>query len=133
MPRTRKSTKKAVSDADKDKPPELQWTEAMEAALFNSFLEQQNRGKRADLGWKSEAWGPVIAAVQAIYEGPVVITKTHCQTKEGVYKSHYKDHIWLEKQSGFTFDPETGFFDAAPEAWDELLKVYQYANILGLY
>jgi hypothetical protein len=93
MPRTRKSTKKAASDADKDKPPELQWTEAMEAALFNAFLEQQNCGKRADLGWKSEAWGPVIAAVQAIYEGPVVITKTHCQTKEGVYKSHYKDHI----------------------------------------
>lgn len=107
----------------KEKAPELQWSEAMEAALFNTFIEQQNRGKRADMGWKSEAWGPVVAAVQEIYDGPVVITKSHCQAKEGSYKAHYKDHLWLEKQSGFTFNHETGCFDAAPEAWEELLKV----------
>jgi Myb/SANT-like DNA-binding protein len=118
MPRAKKTPAK-------DKAPDLQWNEAMEAALFNAFVEQQNCGKRADMGWKSEAWGPVIAAVQGVYDGAVVITKSHCQTKEGSYKSHYRDHVWLERQSGFSFDKETGLFDAAPEAWEELLKVYQ--------
>jgi hypothetical protein len=33
---------------------ELQWTDPMEAVLFNAFLEQHNRGKSADMGWKSE-------------------------------------------------------------------------------
>ena len=66
MPRKRKPTTKATehTETDKEKPPDLQWTDAMEAALFNAFLEQHNKGKRADLGWKTEAWGPVVEAVR---------------------------------------------------------------------
>ena len=94
----------------------------MEAALFNAFVEQQNCGVLIWVGNRRHGGGPVIAAVQGVYDGAVVITKSHCQ---GIYKSHYRDHVWLERQSGFSFDKETGLFDAAPEAWEELLKVYQ--------
>ena len=68
MPRKRKPTTKATehTETDKEKPPDLQWTDAMEAALFNAFLEQHNKGKRADSGWKTESWGPVVEAVQAV-------------------------------------------------------------------
>jgi hypothetical protein len=47
---------RAKKPSTEEKAPDLQWNDVMEAALFNAFLEQQNRGKRADMGWKSEAW-----------------------------------------------------------------------------
>jgi len=132
MPRKRKPTTKATesAEADKERTPDLQWTDAMEAALFGAFLEQHNNGKRADLGWKTEAWGPVVEAVQAVYEGPLEITKTQCQTKEGTYKGHYKDHLYLENLSGFNWNEELGVFEAPPEAWDELIKVCLYSKMI---
>ena len=127
MPRKQKPTTKATehTETDKEKPLELQWTDAMEAALFNAFLEQhtRNKGKRADLGWKTEAWEPVVEAVQAVYEGPLVVTKTQCQTKEASYEGHYEDHLYLAKLSGFNWNEELGVFEAPPEAWDELFRV----------
>ena len=91
------------TEETQEKLPDLQWSDKMERALFEGFLDAQNAGKRADTGWKSEAWGPVIEAVQARYTGPVTITRTHCQTKESGFKAHYRDHLWLENKSGFTY------------------------------
>ena len=48
------SQKKAISkptenpEMEKEKTPDLQWTDEMEAALFNAFLDQHNKGKSAD-------------------------------------------------------------------------------------
>jgi Myb/SANT-like DNA-binding domain len=112
------------SEADKHNPTELHWTDPMEAALLNAFVEQYDRGKRADLGWKGEAWGPIIEAVQAAYGGPLAVTKVQCQSKEAIYKNHFKDHTYIARSSGFTWNEELGAFEAAPEAWDELVKVY---------
>jgi Myb/SANT-like DNA-binding domain len=118
MPRGRKKAAAGTGNTT-----ELQWTDPMEEKLFNAFLEQHNRGKRADMGWKAEAWAAVIEAVQAAYGGQLVVTKTHCQTKEATYKNHFKDHLYIEKLSGFSWNDELGVFEAAPEAWDELVKV----------
>jgi Myb/SANT-like DNA-binding protein len=110
-------------ETEKEKTPDLQWTDAMETSLFNAFLEQYNKGKRADLGWKREAWGPIIEAVQTAYEGQQLVTKAQCQTKEATYKAHYKDHLYLKNLPGFSWNEELGVFEASPEAWDEQIKV----------
>ena len=132
MGRKKKATSKPTEnpETEKEKTPDLQWTDEMEAALFNAFLDQHNKGKHADLGWKNEAWGLIVEAVQVVYEGPLVITKTHCQTKEGSYKGHYKDHLYLGKLSGFNWNEELGVFEAPPEVWDELIKVYPNSNMI---
>jgi hypothetical protein len=87
--------KTAVKDSKK--LPDLKWIERMEYWLFESLLGQDRLGKRADQGFKSEAWLPVIEAVQEAYDlsghGPVrEITKTQCQGKEAAFKSLYKEH-----------------------------------------
>src|SRR5436305_10207371 len=69
MGRKKKATSKPTENAETEKKiSDLQWTDEMEAALFNAFLDQHNKGKRADLGWKNEAWGPIVEAVQAVYD-----------------------------------------------------------------
>jgi Myb/SANT-like DNA-binding protein len=115
--------RKANKEPSAGKPPNLSWSEKMESELFEALLDQQNVGKYANVGWKKEAWPPVIQRVQNAYTGPLVVTKTHCQSKEGIYKTHYKDHVWLVAQSGFTYDEETGLIDVVPEAWEEVVKV----------
>ena len=52
MGRKKKATSKPTEnpEMEKKKTPDLQWTDEMEAALFNTFLDQHNKGKRADLG-----------------------------------------------------------------------------------
>lgn len=109
-----------------DKPTDLQWNDAMEEMLFNAFLEQHKRGKRADMGWKAEAWVFVTQAVQTIYQGPLVISKKQCQTKESTYKSHFRDHLFIAGLSGFSWNQELGVFEAPTEAWDELIKVFHH-------
>jgi Myb/SANT-like DNA-binding domain len=75
------------------------------------------------LGWKREAWGPIIRAAQAAYKGPHLITKAQCQTKEAHYRAHYKDHLYLKNLSGFIWNEELGVFEAPPGAWEEVIKV----------
>jgi len=42
--------------------------------LFESLLEQDRLRKRADAGFKSKAWGLVLAAVQTEYGGKKKLT-----------------------------------------------------------
>jgi hypothetical protein len=121
--------KTAVKDSKK--LPDLKWIERMEYWLFESLLAQDRLGKRADQGFKSEAWLPVIETVQEAYNlsghSPVrEITKTQCQGKEAAFKTLYKEHCWLLDQSGFGLDPVTGLIEASDEAWAEVIKVRLY-------
>jgi hypothetical protein len=83
------------------KKASLVWTDLMEETLFNELLEQDRLGKRADMGFKSEAWIVVRDAIQEIYIGPLVIEIQQLKNKESNYKALYKDWKWLKDQSGF--------------------------------
>ena len=41
----------------------LYWEYTIEEALFHKRLDMNHAGKRADSGWKSEAWGEALNAV----------------------------------------------------------------------
>jgi hypothetical protein len=45
---------------------QLSWTLEMKEALLETLLEQSRAGKRADSGFKKEAWVEVVQKVQAV-------------------------------------------------------------------
>jgi hypothetical protein len=50
--------------------------------LFAELLEQAQDGKRADSGFKKEAWDSVLKEVQAVYTAPYAISLQKVKQKE---------------------------------------------------
>jgi hypothetical protein len=91
--------------------------------LFAELLEQAQDGKRADSGFKKEAWDSVLREVQAVYTGPYTIPLQKVKQKEQTFKRYYKDWKFLRDQSGFGWDEETGMITASDQAWDDVITV----------
>jgi hypothetical protein len=111
----------------------LIWTDMMEETLFNELYRQDRLGKRADIGFKSEAWAVVRDTVQDAYTGCIVIDVSQLKNKESNYKALYKDWRWLREQSGFGRDPDTGRITASIQAWNDVIKVYFYYFNIYIY
>jgi hypothetical protein len=65
-------------------PTQLSWTLEMKEALLETLLEQCRAGKRADSGFKKEAWVEVIQKVQAVIirqSPPLILTVSQCKSK----------------------------------------------------
>jgi len=87
--------------------------------LFEVLLKQDRLGKRADAGFKSEAWMVVLAAVQAEYNlgnSKKKLTVAQVKNKESNYRGLFKDWVYLMEQSGFGKHPETGCVTITKEA-----------------
>jgi len=50
----RRKIKKAIEAQETATDESLRWTEEMEVALFETFRQQMNAGKKGDNGWKPE-------------------------------------------------------------------------------
>jgi hypothetical protein len=109
-----------------DQPDRIKWTALMEQTLFTELLDQALDGKRADNGFKKEAWESVLREVQSIYTGPYPISIDKLKAKEQTYKGYYKDWKWLRDQSGFGWDEETGMVTASEEVWNNVIIVSCY-------
>jgi hypothetical protein len=97
------------------------WTFTMEQTLFNELLEQANNGKRADNGFKKEAWTGACAAVKAVTAQ--LVTVERCKAKSEAMKALWKEFEWLKEQSGFGYDEEKGLITAGEQAWKDIIKV----------
>jgi hypothetical protein len=107
----------------------LQWTFQMEQILFHTLLDQVNNGKRADSGFKLDAW---TACVQAIINSKAtrqLVTLEKCKSKVEAMKSLWKELNWLKDQSGFGWDEATGLVQADDYVWKEVIKVSNYDTI----
>ena len=65
-------------------PTQLSWTLEMKEALLETLLEQSRAGKRADSGFKKEAWIEVMQKVQAVIirqSPPPTLTIAQCKSK----------------------------------------------------
>ena len=63
--------------------------------LFTELLEQAHNGKRANSGFKKEAWDSVLKEVQLVYTGSITIPLQKVKAKEQLFKSYYKDWRFL--------------------------------------
>jgi hypothetical protein len=93
----------------------------MEALLFHTLVEQVNIGKRADSGFKKEAWLACCIAINNTYIQSVTIDK--CKSKVDSLKGLWREFIWLKDQSGFGYDEATGLIKAGDQAWSDIIKV----------
>jgi hypothetical protein len=97
----------------------------MEQQLFGTLVDQCRKGKRADSGFKSEAWAAALLAVLDATPEDLkhLLSIDKLKSMEQNYKGLYKDRMWLLEQSGFGINHITGCVTASDQAWDDLLKV----------
>jgi hypothetical protein len=69
--------------------------------LFTELLEQVQDSKRANSGFKKEAWDFALREVQLVYLGSYSIPLQKIKQTEQAYKALYKDWKFLRDQSGF--------------------------------
>lgn len=109
-----------------DQPDRIEWTPIMIQTLFSELLEQAQDGKRADSGFKKEAWESVLREVQEVYTGPYPIPLQKVKQKEQTFKGLYKDWKFLRDQSGFGWDEESRIITASDQAWNDICTVSYY-------
>jgi hypothetical protein len=100
---------------------QLKWTSEMQDALLNTLLDQCRAGKRADSGFKKEAWVTVLAAVQATTTSSV--NEKQVKSRIDWLKCLWKEWLSLQDNSGFGWDDTTELFTAEDSVWKEYLKV----------
>jgi hypothetical protein len=67
------------------------WNYTMEEALFQELLNQANNGKRADSGFKKEAWIGACIAVAALTTQDITVER--CKSKAEVMKGLWKEFM----------------------------------------
>ena len=123
LPTITENVDNTSNTTDKDQLDRIEWTAEMIHTLFTELLEQAQDGKRADSGFKKEAWDSVLKEVQAVYTGPYTIPLQKVKQKEQTFKRYYKDWKFLRDQSGFGWDEETAMITAPDQAWDDVIAV----------
>lgn len=98
------------------------WTFEMEEALFTELVHQVELGKRADSGFKKDAWIAALTAVEAVTTRQD-ITLLRCKNKVESFKKYWRGFNTLRDQSGFGYNEETGLIEASNNVWTELFKV----------
>lgn len=100
--------------------PRISWTAEMERTLLKVLLNQANNGRRAEKGFKKEAW---IAAENAVQH--LCPTLTHSQAKNKHDSCKLKWQTWLNigEQSGFVWDEVTQLYQAEDDVWARYIAV----------
>lgn len=111
----------------------------MKNALVEALVNEIERCKRADSGYKKEAWEYARNEVQRV-AGGAIITVTHCKNKLDGFKKNWKVWIDLTNQSGFGVDAQgvvTGpdhaleaYFEAHKDARKFKYKPIKYEKLL---
>jgi hypothetical protein len=87
-------------------------------------------GKRADSGFKAEAW---VACVEAVMEvTPYIVTVKQCKNKAEAQKALWKDLCYLRDQSGFGWNEQKKRVEAPDNVWDTMIEasnIYLYIPV----
>jgi|SRR6267154_3026810 hypothetical protein len=100
----------------------LKWTPAMTTALLTELRDQVRNGKRADNGFKKEAWTTAVIKANEVNDSALVTVK-QAQNKVDTIKALYKDWQGLSQASGFGWDEQTQLYTAHPAVWATYISV----------
>ena len=90
--------------------------------MFNKLVHQVvDLGKRANSGFKKEAWKEVIVHIQKKTGHKISIDR--CKNKVDTLKGYWRGFNYLKDQSGFGYNEETGLFEADDNVWGAIIKV----------
>src|SRR5438045_8256108 len=107
----------------------LTWSSEMEEALLDGLCKQVRQGKRADSGFKKEAWMAVLPSIQALVtqkddKGNLCqLTQTQASNKTLEFKTLYIEWQLLCEATGFGWDEDAGIPTAPDNVWSHYLKV----------
>lgn len=104
------------------------WTKEMERKLLDLLQEQVQLGKKAEGGFKKEAW----TAIERRFnnEMKMKLSKENFKNKLKTWKQGYRVMKDLRNTSGLAWNETTQTMDADDSVWDELLKVTWSSNLL---
>lgn len=104
----------------------MTWTAAMEERLFESLVEMVCAGKRAESGFKKEAWNHCVIKVKDVMRDSPL--KEHldvkkCKSKMDINKQQWREFDLLMHKSGWSFDSVTERFIAGDDEWEAHIAV----------
>jgi hypothetical protein len=112
----------------------------MERALLESLLNQVRKGKRAESGFKSEAWKVVVKQVQAQIvqrgaDGKSIrkVTQQQASNKYSDFKGMFAAWKGLYNASGFGWNDELELFEADDSVWETYIEVQFAFSILKTF
>jgi Myb/SANT-like DNA-binding protein len=112
-----------------DKGKVFAWTFELEELMFNELIRQVvDLGKRADSGFKKEAWKEVVIHIQS--ETGHQISIDRCKNKVDTLKGYWRGFNYLKDQSGFGYNEEKGLFEAEDHVWNAIIRV---SNMITAY
>lgn len=96
----------------------------MTETLLETLKVQQDRGKRSDSGWKSEAWTIARdAVIHVSLKDKANPTISQVKNKVDNLKMLWKEWVELGKTSGFGWNEVKQLYEADNNVWDNYLKV----------
>jgi hypothetical protein len=105
---------------------DLRWTPLMHETLLATMLEQCRDGKRADSGFKKEAWRECKIAVQSVYQGVLTLEDKHMKSKLDWFKLMWKEWSGIDENSGFGWDEPSQLYTAPDDVWKRYLHVSMF-------
>jgi Myb/SANT-like DNA-binding protein len=120
--------------ASKARPQRFTWNKELEQVLVEELLDQHRAGKRAEGGFKKEAWNAVVSAVYLA--GGKQPTVQQVKSKFDWFKAMWRQWNDLYEASGFGWDEKTELFTASEEVWERYcaikVSIEYYINCLLL-
>ena len=92
--------------------------------MYSTLCIQVQLGKRADSGFKKEAWQAVCTEITDRFN--IKVTISQCKSKADNQKVLQREFTWLRDQSRFGFNEETGLIEAGDRAWADVIAVSNY-------
>uniref|UniRef100_A0ACD6AJH6 Uncharacterized protein n=1 Tax=Avena sativa TaxID=4498 RepID=A0ACD6AJH6_AVESA len=96
----------------------LKWTDEMDKAMLDVFVEYYSKGDRAQNGWK-----PYTAAVKKVREKcQIELTKENIISRSKTFDKHYAIVNKMLSQSGFGWDDEKNMVTVEDDVWNTYVK-----------
>ena len=108
----------------------LTWTTVMERKLVSTMVDQVRSGKRAENGFKKEAWVSSVDQVKLATKFPDLVTMKKIKDKLDNLKGKW--NMWLKLRyqvSGWGWDEATQLFVASDEQWERYIEVCFFFQI----
>eukprot|EP00474_Spongospora_subterranea_P001409 CRZ01867.1 hypothetical protein [Spongospora subterranea] len=103
------------------------WDLDKDAVLISLMLEQARNGKRADSGFKKEAWTAVLVSLNSQFD--LYYTLDQIKNRVKLLKKQYCLFRRLKDNSGFGWDDDKKIPTASDEVWDEYLEAHPNAAL----
>uniref|UniRef100_A0ACD5YA96 Uncharacterized protein n=1 Tax=Avena sativa TaxID=4498 RepID=A0ACD5YA96_AVESA len=104
----------------------LKWTDDMDKAMLDVFVEYYAKGDRAQNGWKPHVYTAAIKKVREKCQ--LEVTEDNIISRSKTFDKHYAIVNKMLSQSGFGWDDEKNMFTGEDDVWNTYVKANKDAS-----